>query len=251
MPITSDDILVFDSHIVVKFHRSLKAVSLVQATYTVLTNAATPVNGAFDAINLVNDYDSISRTLTLYYASSIQSNTTYTLKIDGLVDAAGFAQPTMTYTFVTNTTPAINGPIPAEPIYVEDHSIRRDAFTSVQTITEANPNFYISATDPDLETPILDSGYNNGRIVIKFSSSPSANYLTSQYFKVQNKILQRGLSRWNLVDGIIISMDSQNPWVYLDIPSQDATPVYNTLGSIYFLDGYKYRIKISKDVALG
>jgi hypothetical protein len=46
-------------------------------------------------------------------------------------------------------------------------------------------------------------------------------------------------------------MHSWKPEVYVDFPSlDDATPSYFTEGKNYFEKGYKYRIKISKDIGI-
>ncbi len=38
--------------------------------------------------------------------------------------------------------------------------------------------------------------------------------------------------------------------VYVDFPSNDATPVYNDSDGEYYETGYKYRIILSKDIGI-
>ena len=45
-------------------------------------------------------------------------------------------------------------------------------------------------------------------------------------------------------------MHSWKPEVYVDFPSLDATPSFNTDGKQYFESNYKYRIIVSKDVGI-
>jgi hypothetical protein len=45
-------------------------------------------------------------------------------------------------------------------------------------------------------------------------------------------------------------MHSWKPEVYLDFPSQDATPSFFVAGKEYFESGYKYRIIVSKEIGI-
>jgi hypothetical protein len=47
-----------------------------------------------------------------------------------------------------------------------------------------------------------------------------------------------------------VSTHSWRAEVYIDFPSLDATPSYFTADKDYFEQGYKYRIKISKDIGI-
>ena len=61
--------------------------------------------------------------------------------------------------------------------------------------------------------------------------------------------MQRTPARWEKVE-TQISLHSTNPDVFIDFPSNDATPVYNTDGKTYFEKGYKYRIIVSKEIGI-
>lgn len=249
----SSSVLVFDTSIFVKFLKTITVSSLAAASIQLFTNDTTPVliPNAFTPLSIPDDYNTIARILELHFNISLSPSTGYTVIVSGLQDAAGNNLVPFTYSFITNPNTVITSPVSAEPIEIEDHSIKSATFTSFETITEANPEFYIYDTDPDAQNVLLDNAYNNGRVTIRFSRNPSGEYLNSRYFKVQQKTIARGAAnRWQDVAGVLISLDSQKRAVYIDFPSQDATPVYNHLGSVYFLDGYKYRIKVSKDVGV-
>ena len=88
-----------------------------------------------------------------------------------------------------------------------------------------------------------------GRIDIKFNQSPAANYVSSDYFKVQRKLVNRSLTRWEDVDALITA-DTENNYVYIYLPSTDATPVYGEPDKIYWETGYKYRVRISSGIGI-
>ena len=95
----------------------------------------------------------------------------------------------------------------------------------------------------------LDNSYNSGRVTIEFNARPASNFLNAKYFKAQRKKIQRIPSRWESLDANI-SLHSWKPEVYVDFPSNDATPSYTTSNKEYFETGYKYRIILSKDIGI-
>lgn len=247
-----EEITVGDTTLKVKFLKTLKTSAITNANFQLFENAATPVSTPFKAIDIASDYNSINRVLILTFTQTLKPLTSYTFKATGLKDAAGttIANEECTFTTDNDTAPAlpIAEPEPT-PVEIEDHSIKADAFTSAETIYAPNPDFYIDSSDPLQDEGIITTGYNNGRVTIKFSQYPSNTFLNSTYFKAQRKKIQRDFTRWESVS-VVISTHPTKPWVYIDFPSTDATPLYNTAGKEYFSLGYKYRVKISKDVAI-
>ena len=73
--------------------------------------------------------------------------------------------------------------------------------------------------------------------------------MNKNYFKIQRKIIQRTPARWETLEPRV-SMHSWKPEVYLDFPSQDATPSFFVSGKEYFESGYKYRIIVSKEIGV-
>lgn len=234
----------------VRFGQSIRVSSLVDDNFTVATNEATPVAqpGAFLPISVSSDYNVISRTLVLHFAPGVLlANTPYTLSVSGVVDPANNVLLPATWDF---STPTVASPpaVPAdEPVEIVDRSLRSNAFMNTEHILAANPDFYVVESDPGDQELLIPRGYNNGRVTIKFSTRPAAQFISPSYFRVQQKLVQRGPTRWTNVNALV-SLDDTMPWVYIDFPSLDATPVFNTIGATYFSDNYKYRIKISREV---
>ena len=234
----------------VKFYQSLKASAVSNANFKIFTNTATPVEvaGALRTIDMTEDYNSISRVVRLYFAAPLTAGTNYFLRVSGLITTSGASVPAIDYAFTTTgEAPEFSELVPPpEPVFVEDHSIIEvfDADDIVEG-NGANIGFYIEGQDP--EDPFVEPESNSGRVTIKFSARPAGNYVTPAYFKAQRKLISRAMNRWENVT-TQVSLDGDRPWVYVSFPSLDATPVYGTAGREYFADGYKYRIKISKDV---
>lgn len=246
-----------------KFDITPRVQSLTNNKFTLSRGSV--IENPFKPIVLSNHYNSISRTLVLYFDDPLVPEEVYTLTISGIQNAAGSTQPTEAHLFRSGSwtpeeeaaTPDIiivdddepSAPYtPPEPsVPVEDHSVK-NVFTDGDIISGMNPDFYVVSTDPADGSVFVEDDFERGRITVTFSQRPNPIYLNSAYIKVQRKKLG-GVNRWETVP-IRISMDSYYPSIYIYIHSQDATPVYNNAGSIYFADGYKYRVKISKEVGV-
>jgi hypothetical protein len=241
--------------VVIKFGRTIKISSLKNENFIVQTTDATPtvIGNPFLPINTITDYNQISRTLTLYWDAILSSNTQYVIRAVNFLDAANelIAEEQIVFYRTQDATPASFSSIRVpdmQEVYIEDHSVRSDAYTSVQIIAK-NPNFYINSADPYPGAFYLENEYNSGRAIITFSSRPASNFLSNTYFKAQRKKIQRTPSRWENIE-TRISMHSWKPEVYVDFPSNDSTPVYFFEDKTYFESGYKYRIIVSKDVGI-
>ena len=221
----------------IKFGRTIKIASLINANFIVQTDSATPVqtSSPFRTINTITDYNQISRTLTLYWNSVLSSNTDYVVRVTNLVDSSGLtvAEEKIRFTSQTNSaTPSILQQSQAtvlNEVLIEDRSVRADIETGYQILAK-NPNFYIESTNPSNGDFYLNNDENNGRVT-------------------QRKKIQKTPSRWENVPAEV-SMHSWKPDVYIDFPSDDATPVYYVDGKNYFESGYKYRVIVSAEVGL-
>ena len=241
--------------VVIKFGRTVKISSIINANFTVETTDATPiiVTSPFTPINTITDYNQISRTLRLFWDVQLIAGKEYVVKVSNLLDATNktIAEEKIKFTKLDHATPSTITSI-QEPEYqeilVEDKSIRTDAFTTLQIIAK-NPNFYVVSVDPTNGDFYLNNDYLNGRVKIEFNARPASNFLNTKYFKAQRKKIQRTPSRWENVDAQV-SMHSWKPEVYVDFPSDDATPAYNTTDKDYYESGYKYRIILSKDIGI-
>jgi len=239
----------------IKFGRTIKIASITNDRFIVQTCAATPaqVENPFKSINTLADYNTISRTLTLYWNKTLVSGQEYAIRLVGLLDAANEVVPEEYIVFTKQDAATPSGvssvTVPTvEEIYIEDKSVLNEAYTSYQIIAK-NPEFYIKDVDPDNGDFYIENSHNNGRVTIAFNARPATNFLTPQYFKIQRKKIQRTPSRWEYVSAKI-QMHSWKPEVYVDFPSNDATPVYYTEDKTYFETGYKYRIIVSKDIGI-
>ena len=240
----------------VKFGRTVKIASLVNANFTVYTDAATPVqvSSPFRAINTITDYNQISRTITLYWNVILASTTDYIIKINNIVDSSGLTISEERISFTSQTHSATPSTLQQSQatvlneVLVEDKSIRTDIETGYQILAK-NPNFYIESVSPNNGDFYIANDENNGRTTIIFSSRPASNFLTSKHFRAQRKKIQKTPSRWETMPAQV-SMHSWKPDVYMDFPSTDATPVYYVSNKTYFETGYKYRVIVSAEVGI-
>ena len=240
----------------IKFGRTVKISSLTNARFIVQTTDATPsaVTDPFKTINTLADYNTISRTLTLYWNKVLVSGQEYYIRAVGILDASNEVVPEekIVFTKIDAATPSgFSGTtIPQiEEILVEDNSVIGEAYTSYQIIAK-NPEFYIDSIEPKNGSFYILNDNENGRVTITFNARPASNFLSNKYFKTQRKKIQKAPSRWENID-TLVQMHSWKPEVYIDFPSlNDATPSYYIDGKNYFESGYKYKIIISKDVGI-
>lgn len=250
-----DYAIVDNNMVVIRFGKTIKISSLINSNFIVQTNEATPtvVSNPFLTINTISDYNQISRTLKLYWDAQRQSNKEYLIRLVNFLDASNesISEEQICFTQEESATPgefnSYTVPVVQE-LLIEDKSVRTDAYTTVQILAK-NPQFYIKSVDPENGDFYIDNDYNEGRVVIYFNARPATNFLNNNYFKVQRKKIQTHPTRWQTLTAQV-SMHSWRPEVYIDFPSLDATPVYNTVGKDYFETGYKYRIILSKEIGI-
>lgn len=249
-----DNALVTVNTVVIKFGRTIKISSLLNQNFIVQTNEATPsvVSSPFKTIDTLVDYNQISRTLTLYWNTVLDGNQSYVVRLVNLVDSSGFTVSEEQISFTTDpesATPSslnsVVGTIVNE-VLIEDKSIRANIETGYQIVAK-NPEFYIESVNPTNGEYFVDDSETNGRVTIVFNTRPASNFIGSSYFKAQRKKIQKTPSRWESV-GALVSMHSWKSEVYIDFPSDDATPVFNTDNKVYFESGYKYRVIVSSEV---
>ena len=257
----AQELEVNSDYVLIKFSKTL-LVSTIDDEDFIVTKVSpeTVVDNPFETIDISEHYNSISRTLTLYWTiGKLEASTNYTLTITGLEDVAGNLIPEAVYEFISPSAIVDDADTPPTPIEfsIVDKSINKDAFIPSNIITGTNTEFYIDSIDPEDGSYYLEEDYNNGRITVKFSNRVDNELVTYPYFKAQRKLVQRTPTRWEKLDALIYQ-DGNRPWVYIDLPSIDhwpeaATPstvaVYGEEGYQYLEEGYKYRIIISGDVS--
>lgn len=248
-------------YVVIKFGVSLQASSIQNSCFIVATDVATPVviEDPFMDIALTDDYNGISRLLTLTWQDDVLTPLTdYTLTISGLKNVLGQDYDDWTVQFTTGdeVNSALDG-LPAPPVStsVIDHSLVSGAFDSV-VINPANQPFGVAEIDPLDGDYYLPPDYNNGRITVTFTEQPDIGTLNSTTVKVQKREIKRGPSRWENIDVRILSSATL---LYIDLPAIDyypelatpyeGTPIYNTTGYSYFEENMKYRVILSKNIS--
>lgn len=249
------NVTVTTASIAVKFSITVDIDTLINDNFTLVLDGATPspVSDPFETISILRDYDSISRILTLYLKSELSPVTDYELTISGLKTPFQEVIATAVYSFTTCEDTTVNpaDQIPEAPeVVIEDSSIRDigavDLLTAV-TVSDAT-ELQVMSIDPDSESAyFLDPSYNEGRIEIVFNTILAANFVSTDYFKVQRKPVGRGMSRWEDVS-VIVTSDSTSGIVIIYLPSTDATPVYGEPDMTYWEAGYKYRLRISGSI---
>jgi hypothetical protein len=238
----------------IKFGRTIKISSLKNENFKVYTDAATPaqVTAPFEIINTIKDYNQISRIISLYWKANLVDGQSYFIRVENIVDSAGsiVSYEIIKFTYVSSATPSDKefvdpGTI---PVLIEDRSVKTEVDISYNIIAK-NPLFYIENIDPVDGDFYLSNDYNYGRVTVTFNEKPASNFLNNRYFLCQRKKMQKGPSRWENIT-TSVSTHSWRAEVYIDFPSLDATPSYFTPDKDYFEQGYKYRIKISKDIGI-
>lgn len=235
-----------------KFKVYIQVSSLDAGKFTFETTDATPITYPFKAINTKDDYNSISRVLTLYFngVELPPESKDYHLTIAGLRSASGFdlLEETLLlpYSWENDTVTEHQ----EEPEFtIEDKSIKVVSIIDPSELEQSiNEDFYIVSVDPEDESIFLDSDYNNGSIAIEFSSNPNITQISPPYIRVQRRQVGGTSFKWQDVD-IKTALDAHKPVVYIYLPSLDATPVYFTDGGEYFESGYKYRVLLSSNLS--
>lgn len=242
-------------YIEIKFNDTISTSTLVNANFALFNvTTSTAITNPFLPINVARDYYSISRTLRIWFNFSLAADTSYRLTMSGLKTVGlGSVLPTDTYEFETHELPIVveeNLPPTREPVDVEDYTIKDTDFDLVVSAVEDVSDFHVVVSNPSLDTSYyLTSSAAEGRIDLQFNQSPAANYVTSDYFKVQRKLVSRSLSRWEPVSALVTA-DTVNNYIYIYLPSNDTTPVYGEPDKVYWEPGYKYRLKVLSGIGV-
>lgn len=254
-----DAVDITTGYLSIKFTRAPKITSLTNDRFEVVSDTSSPslVASPFQDIDLANYYNSISKTLTLYWNTGVlEPSTSYTVTVTGLRDAAGILQDNESFTFSTDSSITVaedDLPPTAPVIEVEDHTIIDGAYTDF-VINPANLDFKFSESDPVTGDYYLPPDFNLGRIAVTFTMAPTAASVTTANFRVQKKPISRNHSRW---EDVPVRLTQSAETVWIDLPSADhypeaatpqATPVYYEDDYEYYSENYKYRLILSKNI---
>lgn len=245
-------------YVEIKFDDSLNISTLINNNFTVKdVTGATPITIAnpFKAINVTRDFYSITRVLKLWWNFALTTNTNYEITIANLQTLSGTILPNEIIAFSTDgvelppTSTQIEEPPTREPVEVEDYSIKTVTEVLFTDISASTVDiFKIESIKPDnFNAAYLTADYNEGRIEIIFNAIPAANYISSEFFKVQRKLIGKGISRWEDVN-VIVGSDPATKMVVIYMPSDDAITQYAEPYKNYWLPGYKYRLRISENI---
>jgi hypothetical protein len=243
-------------YIQIKFNFTASTETLIKENFSLsdLTGATPFVLSGFKEINIQRDYDSVSRTLNLWFDFELEEYKTYQLDISGLKNIIGQLVGDDIITFETAGLIGLSSAvIPTREILstdVEDYSIK-DTNSFLSLIPDNDVSFLqVENVSPESDIAFyLAPEAKEGRIDIKFNQSPAANFISSDYFKVQRKLVTKSLVRWTDVDALITA-DTENGYVFIYLPSIEDTPVYGEPNKIYWETGYKYRVRILAGIGI-
>jgi len=250
------------AQVFIKFEPSLKASTITNSRFSLYLDNGTPTlvtSDPFETIDVAEDYESIGKILALTWKSGVlDTNTDYYINLSGFRNANNILIEDDTIPFSTDddiTPDDTEIPVAPPVIEYEDHTLVDDPIITIDSTPveddddeDATPStLSVIEVDPINGDYYLPEDYNYGRAVIKFNTMPSVSFVNRSYFRAQRKPIARTPSRWESVEANI-SYDADRPWVYVDFPSNDATPVYRMEDGVYFEENYKYRVIVSKDI---
>lgn len=245
-------------YIEIKFLENISTTTLVNANFTMYnTTTATPVSisSPFKTIDVTRDYHSISRTLDLWFNFDLAENSNYEIRIAGLKGVIGNTIANDTLLFETQSLagfPTYTPPTKDVTVGdIEDFSIKNTSIIASPFLTSNDvSSLVVEDVQPGSDISwYLSESAREGRIDIKFNQSPAANFISTDYFKVQRKLVTRTLVRWEDV-AALVTADTENNYVYIYLPSNDATPVYGEPDKVYWESGYKYRVRIMPGIGI-
>ena len=243
------DTEVTNGYVSLKFVDTVKLSSIVSSAFVLVKSDATAVEIAnpFKDFSVASNYNTISRTLRLYWEDGVlEPETSYILTVTGLLDAASrtIDDGTVEFETSTDTDPDAGEIEPPEPTPVEivDYSIVTNLDFSETDTIDPDALFEVISSDPVDGEFFIDNDYNLGRITITFNKRPSVEKVNSTYFKVYRKLVQRAPIKWESITPRL-TLSGSSPVVYVDFPSLDDGSFY-TADKEYFEDGYKYKVTV-------
>ena len=245
------------TYIDLRFDRTIQASSITTDAFKLysLVDPESPLEvlNPFKPVIAGDHYHSLTRTLRLFFTSlDFMDQGNYRVTSIGLNSPLGsvieIADANFQYKFDNSTITEPPNYYDKKIIPVEDFSIATEVFVSTETISAANPDFYIRSTDPANGAIFVGPDHNNGVVSIVFTSRPSLNYINSKFIKVQRKRIGFPVSRWEDVDARY-KLDANRPVMYISLPSIDPPGQYQQSDLDYFEPQYKYRVRISSNMA--
>lgn len=229
----------YKHYLFLKFQKMVTASSLSSADFVILDEDDNEVANALQPLDVGRDYNSIQRSVHLYFSTGMEPDTQYKLRIDGVENIFGEEYDPVTVEFTTRSDTGTVTVEPLEPtFYVDDYTVADVPFTGTGGGGESE-----SATPSDeLEfvgsVPTNNSIFNEAtdgeyQVQLSFSEGVLQPGLAS-FFTVQKRKLAYTYTQWEdieLTEEIAVSSPDSN--VILRIPVEEE-------------ENYKYRIIINK-----
>lgn len=219
----------------VVFARTVAASSILGAVKIVGPDGDI-VEGAFDPIDLSNDYNSITRRLTMHISTPLEGMTTYALLVEGLYSPTGEGQDVGHYlTFMTNDNDVdltadagnidfinvLDNTDISKPLVIIDGEVTVSTVALVRTLP-TNGSYNISPA------------YNAGEMQIVFSEA--VGDVDETHVLVEKRVISTIETSHDIV-AVEVVKDSGNPkQVNITLPMISE--------GVYIEPGYEYRITV-------
>lgn len=228
---------VYDNKLFLKFQSLVAGTSIQDADFTITDVDDNLISDALDPIDLERDYRPTARSLDLYFASGIQANTEYKLKIEGLKNGYGqdFSPVTIEFKTKSNTNVEIDPPLLERQFYVQDYSVAPITFDSTEVTEPATPN----DDNDDVERitmvsshPVDNSIYNNIDVIkVEFSHVVNPT-VAEDFILVQKRKMSPSYTQWE--DVVPVTFSTYGVTLNIAIPLTE--------------NNYKYRVVINKSL---
>jgi hypothetical protein len=220
------------------FSRTISSSAFVGDHFKLLDELGDEVADAFNTIVYDQDYDELSKILTLRLTTILDATTSYTLLIDGLFDPAASTQDAPhAVSFTTDDTTVAIAAVqtPDDSIIAEDHSM----LDAPIVVSAGSGISRVVSSIPTNGSYNLGASYNNGVIVITMSDP-----IYSASMLVERHAIAMYETMWDIVAPTSATTSSGDDTKYeITLPEVSA--------DVHFEAGYEYRVTVLSDTTLG
>jgi hypothetical protein len=224
--------------ILVCFSKTISESSITVDHFQLLDELSNEIPSAFNTIIYSQDYNELSKVLTLRLVTALSPLSNYILLIDGLYDPAGTTQDSVhAVSFMTDSLTETIAPVqtPDDSIMAEDHSLL-DAQIVVSAATGIS---HVVSSIPTNGSYNLGTAYNDGIVTITMSDPIySASVLVERHAIAIYETL------WDIVTPTSATTRAGDDTKYdITLPEISA--------GVHFEAGYEYRVTVLSDTTLG
>lgn len=221
----------------VTFSKTVSTACLTADIFRLLDETGAEIVDPFNSISVSNDYNEITKTITLSLSVALDASSNYTFIIDGLYDPVGDDQDvphviTFTTSDVQTDIAAVQSDI--DVITATDHSLIDDPISVVSTSGAAT----LVSSLPTNEAYNLDGGYNSGLVTIHMNED-----LGTPYILVERKVIAMYESPWATVTPESVGLNATD-----DSIVEIQLPEVST--GVYISDGYEYKVTLLSTTTL-